>query len=119
LIKNLEDAHQVVPPELIEVAKKNPRFRKRNNRWGNNRNNGRRNNYNNDRRKGDYNYSRNNANEIPLGGNNQYSSSSFSNYSRNNNNNNNNKSGMSKGYMSFTKAKSDIGRSTSSVDEKK
>jgi len=138
LIKNLEDAHQVVPPELVEVAKKNPRFRRnngrRNNKGGNNRNNGRRNNNYNDRRKGDYNYSRNNANEIPLGGGNKYSSSNYSknnrydsyrNYSddRGYNNRysdgNNTRNNTSKGYMSFTKATSDIGRSTSSIDEKK
>eukprot|EP00833_Pecoramyces_ruminatium_P014957 jgi/Orpsp1_1/1188989/evm.model.d7180000068681.1 len=133
LIKNLEDAHQFVPQELIEVAKKNPRFRRnngrRNNKGGNNRNNGRRNNYYNDRRKGDYNYSRNNANDIPLGGGGNRYSSSSNRYDYNSNrnsgdrdnshSNDNNRSNMSKGYMSFTKATSDIGRSTSSIDEKK
>jgi len=142
LIKNLEDAQQVVPPELIEVAKKNPRFRK-NNRRNNrgNRNNGRRNDhYNNDRRGGGggrNRYSRDNANEIPLGDNNRFSrnnndrydhhsrhnsedrSYSSNRYHDNRNSSSYSSSNSNKGYMSFTKATSDIGRSTSSIDEKK
>ncbi|ORX80412.1 DEAD-domain-containing protein [Anaeromyces robustus] len=134
LIKNLEDAHQYVPSELVELAKKNPRFKKNHRRNRGNNNNRRNNNYHNDRRRGgDYS---SNANSIPLGDNNRFSSFNYSNnnrydnysyrnsdhrnyhgsYKDNNNYNNNNRS---KGYMSFTKATSDMGRSTSSINDKK